>query len=169
VGEWIYGHDQEAMEEAIGLLLQKHGQTLSVAESCTGGLICNRITNIPGSSKYFERGVISYSNRSKTELLGVPPLMLERYGAVSAEAAEAMALGIRRLSGSDLGLSVTGIAGPEGGTPEKPVGLVYIALAWEGGVKSKEYRFFEDRLANKRRSSLLALEMVRRHLLGLPF
>jgi len=102
------------------------------------------------------------------QVLGVPPSMLERFGAVSAEVAEAMALGVRRASGSDLGLSVTGIAGPEGGTPEKPVGLVYIALAWEGGVKSKEYRFFEDRLANKRRSSLLAMEMVRRHLLGLP-
>ncbi|MDH7500264.1 MAG: nicotinamide-nucleotide amidohydrolase family protein [candidate division NC10 bacterium] len=148
--------------------MRSQGKTLAVAESCTGGLISNRMTNIPGSSQYFERGVVSYSNRSKTELLGVPPSMLERFGAVSAEVAEAMALGIRRASGTDLGLSVTGIAGPEGGTPEKPVGLVYIALAWEGGVKSKEYRFFEDRLANKRRSSLLALEMVRRHLLGLP-
>jgi len=168
VGEWVYGKDEESMEEIIGSLLRSRGKTLAVAESCTGGLISNRITNIPGSSQYFERGVVSYSNRSKMQVLGVPPSLLDRFGAVSAEVAEAMALGVRRASGSDLGLSVTGIAGPEGGTPEKPVGLVYIALAWEGGVKSKEYRFFEDRLANKRRSSLLAMEMVRRHLLGLP-
>jgi nicotinamide-nucleotide amidase len=168
VAEWIYGRDQESMEEVVGKLLQKAGQTISVAESCTGGLICNRITDVPGSSRYFERGIVCYSNRSKVEVLGVPSLLLERYGAVSAEVAEAMARGVRELGRSDLGLAVTGIAGPEGGTPEKPVGLVYIALAWKGGVRSKEYRFFEERLANKARSSLMALEMVRRHLLGLP-
>jgi nicotinamide-nucleotide amidase len=102
------------------------------------------------------------------ELLGISSSQLERHGAVSPEIAEAMALSVRQVSGTDLGLSVTGIAGPDGGTPQKPVGLVYIGLAWEGGVKSKEYRFFEDRLANKRRSSLMALDTVRRHLVGLP-
>jgi nicotinamide-nucleotide amidase len=168
VGEWIYGRDQQTMEEVVGFLLQVSGKTLSVAESCTGGLICNRITNIPGSSRYFDRGVVSYSNRAKVELLGISSSILERHGAVSPEIAEAMALSVRQISGTDLGLSVTGIAGPDGGTPEKPVGLVYIGLAWEGGVKSKEYRFFEDRLANKRRSSLMALDTVRRHLVGLP-
>jgi len=168
VGEWIYGRDQQTMEEVVGFLLQVNDKTLSVAESCTGGLICNRITNIPGSSRYFDRGVVSYSNRAKVELLGISASQLERHGAVSPQIAEAMALSVRRISGTDLGLSVTGIAGPDGGTAEKPVGLVYIGLAWEGGMKSKEYRFFEDRLANKSRSSLMALDMVRRHLLGLP-
>ena len=168
VGEWVYGRGEQTMEEVVGFLLQVHGKTLSVAESCTGGLIGNRITNIPGSSRYFDRGVISYSDRAKVELLGISASQLERHGAVSPQTAEAMALSIRKLSSTDLGLSATGIAGPDGGTPEKPVGLVYIALAWEGGVKSKEYRFFEDRLANKRRSSLMALDMVRRHLIGLP-
>ena len=168
VGEWIYGRDQQTMEEVVGFLLQVSGKTLSVAESCTGGLICNRITNIPGSSRYFDRGVVSYSNRAKVELLGISLSQLERHGAVSPEIAEAMALSVRQVSATDLGLSVTGIAGPDGGTPQKPVGLVYIGLAWEGGVKSKEYRFFEDRLANKRRSSLMALDTVRRHLVGLP-
>jgi len=168
VGEWIYGKDQQTIEEVVGFLLQVNGKTLSVAESCTGGLICDRITNIAGSSRYFDRGVISYSNRAKMELFGISPSLLERYGAVSPQTAEAMALSIRKMSGADLGLSVTGIAGPDGGTPEKPVGLVFVALAWEGGVKSKEYRFFEGRLANKRRSSLMALDMVRRHLVGLP-
>lgn len=168
VGEWIYGRDQQTMEEVVGFLLQVNGKTLSVAESCTGGLICNRITNIPGSSQYFDRGVVSYSNRAKVELLGISASQLERYGAVSPQIAEAMALSVRKISETALGLSVTGIAGPDGGTPEKPVGLVYIGLAWEGGVKSKEYRFFEDRLANKRRSSLMALDMVRRHLVGHP-
>ena len=168
VGEWIYGRDQQSMEEIVGFLLGVHGKTLVVAESCTGGLVCNLLTNIPGSSRYFERGVISYSNRAKEELLEVSLFVLERFGAVSPQVAEAMALGVRRMSGADLGLAVTGIAGPEGGSPEKPVGLVYVALAWDGGVKSREYRFFEGRLANKRRSSLMALEMVRRHLVGLP-
>jgi nicotinamide-nucleotide amidase len=169
VGEWIYGRDQQSMEEIIGFLLHLNHKTLAVAESCTGGLLCNRITNVPGSSQYFERGIISYSNLAKQQLLGVPPQMLDRYGAVSPQVAEAMAMGVRQRSGTDLGLSVTGIAGPEGGTPEKPVGLVYLALAWEGGVASKEYRFFEDRSANKRRSTLMALDLVRRHLTGLPF
>jgi nicotinamide-nucleotide amidase len=169
VGEWVYGRDQQSMEEIIGFLLHLNHKTLAVAESCTGGLLCNRITNIPGSSQYFERGIISYSNLAKQQLLGVPPQMLDRHGAVSSQVAEAMAMGVRQRSGTDLGLSVTGIAGPEGGTPEKPVGLVYLALAWEGGVASKEYRFFEDRSANKRRSTLMALDLVRRHLTGLPF
>jgi nicotinamide-nucleotide amidase len=169
VGEWVYGRDQQSMEEIIGFLLHLNHKTLAVAESCTGGLLCNRITNIPGSSQYFERGIISYSNLAKQQLLGVPPQMLDRHGAVSPQVAEAMAMGVRQRSGTDLGLSVTGIAGPEGGTPEKPVGLVYLALAWEGGVASKEYRFFEDRSANKRRSTLMALDLVRRHLTGLPF
>ncbi len=169
VGEWVYGRDQQSMEEIIGFLLHLNHKTLAVAESCTGGLLCNRITNIPGSSQYFERGIISYSNLAKQQLLGIPSQMLDRHGAVSPQVAEAMAMGVRQRSGTDLGLSVTGIAGPEGGTPEKPVGLVYLALAWEGGVASKEYRFFEDRSANKRRSTLMALDLVRRHLTGLPF
>lgn len=168
VGEWIYGRDQQSMEEIVGFLSHYHNKTLAVAESCTGGRICNLLTDIPGASRYFESGVISYSNRSKEDLLEVSPQVLELFGAVSPQVAEAMALGVRKISGSDLGLAVTGIAGPEGGTPEKPVGLVYMALAWEGGVKSKEYHFFEDRMANKRRSSLMALDMVRRYLVGLP-
>jgi nicotinamide-nucleotide amidase len=114
----------EELEEALGRILTERGLTIAVAESCTGGLIADKITNVSGSSMYFERGVVVYSNQSKTELLNVPKELIKTHGAVSKEVAEAMAAGVRRLAGTDIGISTTGVAGPTGGTSEKPVGLV---------------------------------------------
>jgi len=166
LGDAVYGVDGQTLEEIVGLLLTQRRLRLAVAESCTGGMIGGRITNVAGSSAYFERGVVVYSNRSKTELLGVPADLIERHGAVSREVATAMATRIRERAGTDLGLAVTGIAGPEGGTPEKPVGLVYIALATADGVKANEHRFLGNRGQVRRRAATAALDMVRRHLIS---
>jgi nicotinamide-nucleotide amidase len=163
----IYAEGDETMEEVVGRQLSKHGLRLSVAESCTGGLIGHRLTQVPGSSAYFERGIISYSNQAKGEILGVPLSLLKQYGAVSHQVAAAMAKGVRLKSGADLGLSVTGIAGPGGGTEHKPVGLVYIGLN-AGSVRrsrqstiTEELRFHGDRQTIKIRASQAALNMVR--------
>jgi PncC family amidohydrolase len=137
-----------------------------VAESCTGGLIGARITNIAGSSEYFERGAVTYSNAAKTEMLGVPSDLIARHGAVSSEVAAAMAQGILQAAKTDLGLSVTGIAGPDGGSEQKPVGLVYTALASGQGVKTAEHRFLGDREQIRARAAQMALDMVRRYLIG---
>lgn len=166
LGDAIYGVDGQQMEEVMGALLKQRRFKLSVAESCTGGLIGARITNISGSSEYFERGVVAYSNAAKTEMLGVPKALIDRRGAVSREVAEAMAQGIREAAGTDLGLSVTGIAGPDGGTKEKPVGLVYISLSSAQGVKTDEHKFLGNREQIKIKASQMALDMVRRHLIG---
>ena len=166
LGDAVFGVDGQEMEEIVGALLLQRKMTLAVAESCTGGLIGGRITNIAGSSVYFERAVVSYSNVAKTELLGVPAALIERHGAVSGEVASAMAKGIREQAKTDLGLAVTGIAGPSGGTPEKPVGLVYIALASPAGVKVDEHRFLGTRSQVRQRAAQTALDMVRRHLIA---
>jgi len=136
----------EDSAKRAGELLKQMGLTLSLAESCTGGLIAHRITNIPGSSNYFLGGVVAYSNEAKEKIVGVPHETLLRYGAVSEESARAMAEGARRLLASDLALAVTGIAGPTGGTPEKPVGLVYIALAAEEEMRCERHIWSGDRL-----------------------
>lgn len=166
LGDAIYASDGQSMEEVVGALLKQRRFTLSVAESCTGGLIGARITNIAGSSEYFERGVVTYSNTAKSELLGIPTELIERHGAVSSEVASAMARGIRQSARTDIGLSVTGIAGPGGGTDRKPVGLVYIGLAGSGGVRVAEHRFLGDRSLVRIRASQAALDMLRRHLIG---
>ena len=166
LGDAVYGADGLELEEVIGALLKQRTLTLSVAESCTGGLIGVRMTNIAGSSEYFERGVVAYSNLAKTELLGVPKDLVDRNGSVSAEVAAAMAQGIRQAAHTDLGLAVTGIAGPGGGTEKKPVGLVYIALSSSRGVKTAEHRFPGDREQVRLRASQMALDMVRRYLIG---
>jgi nicotinamide-nucleotide amidase len=166
LGDTVYSVDGQPMEEVVGALLKQRRLKLSVAESCTGGLIGARITNIAGSSEYFERAAVTYSNPAKTEMLGVPGALLERRGAVSSEVAAAMARGIRQAAKTDLGLSVTGIAGPDGGTEQKPVGLVYTALASAQGVKTNEYRFLGNREQVRMRASQMALDMVRRHLIG---
>ncbi len=168
VGEFIYGVDDCLLEEVVGHLLRKGGRTIAVAESCTGGLVAHRFTNVSGSSSYFERGVVAYSNQAKVELLGVPADLIAQHGAVSAEVAIAMAEGIRRAAGTDLGLSTTGIAGPTGGTATKPVGLVYIGLADGSCSVCKRSVFSLDRLGNKERAAVAALDMVRRYLAGLP-
>jgi len=156
--------DVVSLAQVIGQLLQKSRLTLAVAESCTGGLLAARITDIPGSSAYFAGGVIAYSNAIKERLLQVPSSVLERHGAVSAETALAMARGVRALLGVDLALAVTGIAGPAGGTPEKPVGLVYIALAWAQGEEGRRFLWSGNRQENRAWSAQAALELLREHL-----
>jgi nicotinamide-nucleotide amidase len=129
LGEYYFGEDEETLESAVGRLLEDNGTTLALAESCTGGLLAKRLTDIAGSSAYFKEGLITYSNESKERLLGVPHEMLLEYGAVSEPVARKMAEGVRDVSGADYGLSVTGVAGPDGGTEEKPVGLVFVGLS----------------------------------------
>jgi nicotinamide-nucleotide amidase len=148
-------------ENAQILLSQKH--TIAVAESCTGGLIAFRLTNVPGSSAFFERGAVTYSNRSKTEMLGIPKEVIEKYGAVSEQIAKLMAEGIRKQSGTDLGLATTGIAGPTGGTPEKPVGTVFIALSYNRKTECQKYLLQGDREAIRYETSETALTWVRDH------
>jgi len=162
----IIGHDDKTLEEVVAALLTKGGLTLSVAESCTGGLITDRLTDIPGSSVFLERGAVVYSNLAKEELLGVPAEIIERYGAVSRETAELMARGMRAMAKTDLALATTGIAGPGGGSVEKPVGTVYVALS-DGEVtycRKSQFRWGRRRI--KEISSELALEMLRRYLTG---
>jgi nicotinamide-nucleotide amidase len=161
----VFSETGESLEQVVGLLLTKQKMTLAVAESCTGGLLSHRLTNVPGSSAYFLEGVVAYSNAAKVDLLAVPPDLIESYGAVSFFVARAMASGIRRRARADLGLAVTGIAGPAGGTPEKPVGLVFIALSWPGGVEVQKNLFPGKREQIKLQSAQRALDLVRRHLL----
>ncbi|BFU96614.1 MAG: CinA-like protein [Nitrospira sp.] len=164
--DWLYAEGPESMEEVVGRLLTSQHKTVAVAESCTGGLIGHRLTQVPGSSAYVDRGVICYSNQAKIDLLGVPPSLIERHGAVSAEVASAMAQGMRERSGVSVALSVTGIAGPGGATATKPVGLVYLGLDAEDGRSiAKEYRFSGDRTVVKQRASQAALDVLRRWLL----
>lgn len=155
------------IEEEIGRLLQEKGLTLSVAESCTGGLVSHMITNVAGSSDYFENGYIVYSNRSKIKLLSIPEYTIKRYGAVSSYTAIAMAEGVRIKSSTDVGLSITGIAGPGGGTIKKPVGLVYIAVAGNKKTECKEYRFKGARLKIKSESARAAINYLKDYLIGM--
>ena len=155
---------EPALEHQIGVLLRKIGKTVSVAESCTGGLLSHRITNVPGSSDYYERGVVCYSNQSKTDILHVSPETLKKFGAVSKQTATEMAKGIKQISGTDIGLAVTGIAGPGGGTPEKPVGTVFICLASNEEVSCREFRFKGKREEIKLRTSEAALTMFKNRL-----
>jgi PncC family amidohydrolase len=153
-------------EREIGIILRKAGRRLVTAESCTGGLIAHRITNVPGSSDYFERGYVVYSNKSKTELLGVGADLLGRVGAVSAEVALAMAEGACRVSGAGVCVAVTGIAGPTRDQSAKPVGLVYIAVCGQEGVRVEEHHFRGSRLQVKKQSAERALQMLREFLVG---
>lgn len=166
LGALLYGRDGERLEEVVGRLLLDAGQTVAVAESCTGGLVCHRLTNLPGSSAYVVRGELVYSNRAKEDRLGVPQELIARHGAVSRAMAEAMASGMREAARTDLALGITGIAGPGGGSAEKPVGLTYIAIASPEGVICREWRFLGDREINKLLASQAALDMVRRHLMS---
>lgn len=168
VGRYVYGKNNDSLEEVIAKLLVDRGLKLSVAESCTGGLISSRLTNIPGSSAFFERGLITYSNGAKVEHLNVSEDAIAEFGAVSLQVAQQMAEGIRAVSGTDLGLAVTGIMGPGGGSADKPIGLVYIGVCDNSVVTAKEFKFGDNRLLNKDRTSQAALEMLRRFLLGIP-
>lgn len=167
VGRYIYARGEETLEEVIGKILSDRGLTIAVAESCTGGEICSRITNVSGSSKYFERGIITYSNAAKVELLKVNEDTLAEVGAVSMEVAMQMAEGVRAVSGTDIGISTTGILGPTGATTNKPVGLVYIGYCDEKVCTAKKFLFGEDRILNKQRATQAALDMLRRQLLGI--
>lgn len=169
IGRFIYGKNEDMLEGIVSKLLTDRNLKLAVAESCTGGLIAHRLTNINGSSKFLERGVVAYSNAAKVELLKVNEDSIAKYGAVSLEVARQMAEGIRSVSGSDIGLAITGIMGPTGATPNKPVGLVYIGICDEKICTAKEFRFGDDRLLNKDRASQAALEMLRRNLLGITY
>jgi len=164
--QYIFAYDQDTLEGIVAAMLTDKKLTLAVAESCTGGLITDRLTDIPGSSNFLERGVISYSNKSKTDLLGVPEEIIRDFGAVSEKTAVLMAEGMRRTAGTDLGLATTGTAGPTGGTEEKPVGTVFIALADEGKTKCRKYSFRWDRRRNKTITSQVALMMIYRYLTG---
>jgi len=165
LGIKVYSSDNRNLDEVVAGLLLQSGTTIAIAESCTGGLISARLTEIPGVSRVFNRGIISYSNQSKVEDLNVRQETLERFGAVSRETAIEMAVGVRDISGSDLGISVTGIAGPDGGSSEKPVGLVYIALANKDDVECKELKLWGTRNRIRNVTSLYAFDMIRRKLI----
>lgn len=164
-GKYIYGADDEELEHVVGRLLTERKIKIAVAESCTGGLIADRITDVPGSSNYFERGLITYSNESKVSELGVPAELIQQHGAVSREVAEAMASGVREKSAVDIGLSTTGIAGPTGGSAEKPVGLVWIGYSDKQETFALKFNFGDQRRRVKERAAQAALELVRRRLL----
>lgn len=163
LGDHLYAVGDEGMEHAVAAMLQGRAMTLAVAESCTGGLIGHRLTEVPGSSSYFLGGLVAYANRAKMEILGVRDATLERHGAVSTAVAEEMAAGARRRFGADVGLATTGIAGPDGGTPEKPVGTVCVAIAWNGGAESSRYDLgVRDREWIKAMTAQIALDRLRR-------
>jgi nicotinamide-nucleotide amidase len=165
LGEHLYSTRGESLEEICARMLTENRATIAAAESCTGGMVAERLTNIPGSSSYFVGGVVCYSNELKISMVGVPAELIEAKGAVSPEVARALADGIRKRTGATLGVGITGIAGPGGGTPEKPVGLVYIGIADERGPKEKEFRLFGDRDRIRQQATLSALDIVRRYFL----
>ena len=165
LGEYIYSEQDDTLQECVGRLLAAAGKTFSTAESCTGGTISQLITSIPGSSGYFLGGVTSYANSVKTGVLGVDPQIIEKHGAVSSECVAAMAEGVRKLTGSDYSVATSGIAGPGGGTPEKPVGTVWIGLSSERGTETYKVQYKGDRKRNIERSAAFALNAIRKKLL----
>lgn len=163
--EYIFARSEQSLEEVVGMFLVMKGATISVAESCTGGMLAERLTSVPGSSKYFMSGFICYSNESKMDLAGIPPLLLEMQGAVSAEVAIGLAEGVRDRLHTSVGVGITGIAGPDGGSPEKPVGTVHIAVASMNPTQHRKFRFLGDRERVRWQASQAALDMVRRELM----
>ena len=161
LGYYIFGYDNEKLEQVIGKLLLKKKKTLSIAESCTGGLLADRITDIPGSTKYFQIGVVAYSNESKNKVLNIPIETIKEHGAVSRQVASLMAKNVRLLGRSDIGIGISGIAGPTGGTKKKPVGLVYISLSTKDKTLCKEFRFLGQRNIIKFKATQAALNLVR--------
>ncbi len=165
LGDVVYAEGDVTLAEVTGGLLKEKGMGLAVAESCTGGLLCSMITDVPGASEYFERGAVAYSNRSKEQMLDVPAAVIESSGAVSKDTAICMAEGIRCQSEADIGVGITGIAGPSGGTAQKPVGTVHIAMVTPDGTLTHEYHYQRDRLWFKQIVAATALDMVRKYLL----
>ena len=166
-GRFIFGVGDEQLEAVVGRLLLERELKIATAESCTGGLVGNMLTNISGSSKYFERGVICYSNAAKVEILKVDEDTLAEHGAVSMEVAMQMAEGVKSTSGADIGLATTGIMGPTGATADKPIGLVYIGYCDDKVCTAKKFNFGDDRMLNKQRTAQAALDFLRRQLLGI--
>jgi len=162
--DYIFSTKGETLEEVVGMYLVMRQKTLAVAESCTGGLLAERLTAFPGSSNFFLGGAVCYSNGLKSKLAGVPAALIEEHGAVSQPVAQAMAEGVRARTGASIGVGITGIAGPTGGSPEKPVGLVFIALADERGTQVREFRFPGNRERVRLWSTQMALEMIRRRI-----
>jgi nicotinamide-nucleotide amidase len=167
LGNYVYGVDNEELQDTVLRLLAEHQQTLATAESVTAGLVANRVAQVPGASVWFRGGIVAYTNEIKTKLLGVPQDLLDAHGAVSSQVAEAMALGCRERFGTDLAVSTTGLAGPGGADPDKPVGLVYVGLAWSGGASSTTFSWAGTRSEVQSRTAKLALNTVRLHLLRL--
>jgi nicotinamide-nucleotide amidase len=161
----VYSRNGESLEQIVGYWMQMRNATLAVAESCTGGLLAERVTSVGGSSRYFLGGAVVYSNNLKTELAGVPADMIDRHGAVSREVAVALAEGIRYRCESTLGVGITGVAGPSGGSPDKPVGLVFHAVASDSGTEVEQRNFPGDRQRIRRFASTMALDMVRKKLM----
>ena len=168
LGPAVYSIDGRALEQVVGDLLRDHKRTIAVAESCTGGLLASRLTDVPGSSEYVDRGVVCYSNQSKTDLAGVPEALIREHGAVSEPVAKAMAEGIRSRAGTHIGIGITGIAGPGGGTPEKPVGTVSVAVAVDDEVRVRTFQFIGSRDMVKFQAAQSALNMTRLMVLRLP-
>jgi nicotinamide-nucleotide amidase len=161
----VFSDNGDSLEQIVGYYLQMRNATLAVAESCTGGLLAERVTSVSGSSRYFLGGAVVYSNKMKTAFADVPAALIEKHGAVSAEVAAALAEGIRKRCGATLGVGITGVAGPTGGTEQKPVGLVFHALASEKGTQVEERKFPGDRKRIRRFASHQALDMIRRKLM----
>ncbi len=166
LGEHVFGTNDDKMERVVEKALTRRQMTLAVAESCTGGLICHWLTNVPGSSECFKQGIIAYSNSAKTSLLHLPEETLKKFGAVSRETVEAMAKGVKEVSNADIGLATTGIAGPGGGTAEKPVGLAYIGLVKGSKVVSEKHHFSGERKLIKIQAAQAALDLVRKNIVS---
>ena len=168
IGPSVYSTDGRSLETVVGDLLRERALTIAVAESCTGGLLASRLTDVPGSSDYLDRGVVCYSNPSKTDLAGVPPTTIEQHGAVSEPVAQAMAEGIKSRAGTRIGVGITGIAGPGGGTPEKPVGTVAVAVAVDDEIRVRTFQFIGSREMVKFQATQSALNMTRLMVLHQP-
>jgi nicotinamide-nucleotide amidase len=163
-GRYIFGENDDTLEAVVGRALAERGLTVAVAESCTGGYVLNRLTNTPGASAYVVGGIVAYSNRAKVGLLGVDPATLDDEGAVSGTVAAQLARGVRKRFGTDIGISTTGVAGPAGGTPDKPVGTVWIGYSDASGDHATLHHFVEERILNKELSSTAALNLIRRRI-----
>lgn len=168
IGPYVYGEGDVSMEGVVGQFLKEQGKTVGFAEACSGGLSSHRLTNVPGSSDYFLGSIIAYSDKAKIQLLNVNPDTLSQHGAVSEETVKEMASGVRTRLGTDIGVAVTGIAGPDGGTPDKPVGTACLALAMDGTLVSRQYKLWGNREWIKTLTSQLCLDWVRRALLEIP-
>ena len=167
-GHLIFGADDITLPQVIAQLLATSGKTIATAESCTGGMLAGMLTDIPGSSRYFLEGFVTYTNQSKTRILGVRPETLQQHGAVSEPVVAEMAQAARRLSGADFALAISGVAGPDGGTPEKPVGTVCFGFAHTGGVLTRTISHWGDRAMVRDRACKTALTILRCHLLNVP-